>query len=265
MDTILTPSALKQGVNLTRQVHKILRRLIVEVQFLPNQTISDREIASQLGISKTPVREAIIRLEDEGLVKVVPKSRTYVVPISLERFHEGFYMRKTMELAAARDAAQYRSFEDACRLEAFLTKQRDAADSKAYWDFFTLDEQFHAAIFQAAGVAGVWDMVNAAKVEIDRVRSLKLVFGVRQLERVISQHEAIASAIVDRNLDAATEAMQVHMGSVESKVGDLASDSEFWDFFERVNSGKESPEDVRDAMASQNSAPQPMPEGETTH
>lgn len=265
MDDIITPSALTPGVNLTRQVHALLRRLIVGVQFLPNQIISDREIASQLGISKTPVREAIIRLEDEGLVRVVPKSRTYVVPISLERFHEGYYMRKHLELAAARDAARHRTFEDACRLEAFLTKQRDAAESQAYWDFFQLDEQFHATIFRAAGVAGVWEMVNAAKVEIDRVRSLKVVFGVRNLERVIRDHAAIARAIVDHDVEAVEEATQIHMGSIETKIADLTADKEFWDFFERVNSGQEPAEDLRDALVSVGDRPRPEPVGENVY
>lgn len=247
MERLFTPGSLKKGVNLTRQVHSLLRQMILRVQILPNATISDRDVAAQLGISKTPVREAFIRLEDEGLIRVVPKSRTYVAPIDLERFHEGFFVRSTLERAAVVDAALHRSFEDVCQLEACITRQRAAAKTEAYWDFFHLDEQLHAIIFRAAGVTGAWDIVNSAKVEIDRVRSLKIVFGVRNLGRVISDHEAVVSAITKRDPDAAAAAMGAHLGSIESKISELTASQDFWEFFERVNAGVERHLPDRDA------------------
>jgi DNA-binding GntR family transcriptional regulator len=71
------------------QVHTVLRELILEMVLLPWQTLSEKDVAARLETSKTPVREAIIRLAEEGLVTVVPKSRTYVAPINLDRFSKG--------------------------------------------------------------------------------------------------------------------------------------------------------------------------------
>ena len=236
-DVVLSPNDLVPGENLTRQVHALLRRLILELRFPPNRTISDKEVAAKLGISKTPVREALIRLEEEGLIRVVPKSRTYVTPIDLQRYHEGFVVRNALERLAVREAARHRSFEHVCWLEANLAKQRAAINSQEFWEFYTLDERFHALIFQAAGIPGVWDIVNVAKVEIDRVRSLKVVFGIRRIEGVISEHDAIVRAIRERDPEAAEAMMGEHIGSIENKISQLTEDVEFWNYFERVNTG----------------------------
>jgi DNA-binding GntR family transcriptional regulator len=192
-------------------------------------------VAARLEISKTPVREAIIRLAEEGLVTVVPKSRTYVAPINLDRFLEGCFVRLQLESGAARRAAEERSLEDVCNLKACLARQEEALAAEDYTAFRHLDERFHALIIEAAKLPGIVQVIDAAKVEVDRIRSLKQRLNIRSTERVLAQHRDITAAIADKDPAKAEEAMHTHLGGIEKKVWELGENPEFWALFEAIN------------------------------
>lgn len=232
---LLSPDLLTGDGPLVAQVHGALRRLILSTVLLPWQTLSEKDVAACLEISKTPVREAIIRLAEEGLVTVVPKSRTYVAPINLDRFLEGCFVRLQLESGAAGRAATERSLEDVCNLKACLARQEKAAAEEDYTAFRDLDEEFHALVIEAAKLPGVIQLIDTAKVEIDRIRSLKQHLNIRATDRVLSQHRAIVTAIADRDPRLAAEAMQSHLGSIETKVWELGENPEFWALFEAIN------------------------------
>jgi GntR family transcriptional regulator, rspAB operon transcriptional repressor len=140
------------------------------------------------------VREAIIRLAEEGLLTVVPKGGTYVSPIEIQRYVEACFVRAHLEESAAVEAAKHRSFEDIVRIEACIARQIEAAEKEEFKNFFLLDEEFHRAIFIAARIPCVWSFVNQAKGEVDRMRHLKRLFGVRRLSNVIEEHQSPAQA-----------------------------------------------------------------------
>jgi GntR family transcriptional regulator, rspAB operon transcriptional repressor len=232
---LLNPALLTGEGPLVAQVHRALRGLIVETILLPWQTLSEKDVAACLKISKTPVREAIIRLAEEGLVTVVPKSRTYVAPINLDRFLEGCFVRLQLESGAARRAATERSLEDVCGLKACLARQEEAVAAEDYTTFRNLDEEFHALVIEAAKLPGIIQVLETAKVEIDRIRSLKQRLNIRATDRVLSQHRAITAAIADKDSTKAEEAMQDHLGGIEKKVWELGENPEFWALFEAIN------------------------------
>jgi len=165
----------------------------------------------------------------------VPKSRTYVAPINLGRFLEGCFVRLQLESGAARRAADERSLEDICQLKACLARQEEAAAVEDYAAFRHLDEQFHSLVIAAAKLPGIVQVIDAAKVEIDRIRSLKQRLNIRATERVLMQHRTIAAAIVDKEPAKAEEAMRAHLGSIEGKIWELGEDPEFWALFEAIN------------------------------
>ena len=235
LDDILNPTMLMGEGNLVTQVHRALRTAIVEVRLRPGAALSEKDIARCLNVSKTPIREALIRLVEERLVTVVPKSGTRVAPINIERFREGCFARLHIEVAAVAQAAALRSDEDIIRMKANLSRQREALDNEAYWEFFLCDEQFHALILKAAGLKGLVPIMEVAKVEVDRIRSLKNRLGVRRTETVIRQHEEIVDAIAARDPGRASAAIRNHLGEVDKRIWELGEDHALWSYIELVS------------------------------
>lgn len=235
LDQVLSSDELNPVGNMANRIYGLLRKLIVEVKLLPGRALSEKEIAALLDVSKTPVREAIIRLAEEGFVTVVPQGGTYVATIDVQRYMEACFIRFKLEEGAVIEATKRHSFEDIARLKTCLAEQRTAAEDEQFTDFFLLDEEFHRTIFAAARLPGAWGVVNQAKGEMDRMRHLKRVFAVRRTEQVIGEHEAIVAAIESGDVEAAREAVARHLGSLESKIAELSKNPKIWAYIEQIN------------------------------
>ncbi|MGL4240786.1 MAG: GntR family transcriptional regulator [Beijerinckiaceae bacterium] len=228
--------SLTAGEPLVDQIYAALRDAIVRIQFRPGQLLSEKETAEALGASKTPVREAFIRLAGEGLVEVVPKSGTYVSRISVNRFIEARFIRLELEAGAARRAAgRHGDFLSIVRLDACMRQQVEAAEAEDYEAFFNLDEEFHRLVFELAGLSGVWRFLRQSQVDLNRIRHLKRRFGIRRIDRVISQHRAILEALKAGSSDMAEAAMRAHLGSLEGDLEELAANPELLGFIEQLN------------------------------
>lgn len=235
LSELVTSRELPADGTMTNRIHALLRKLIVEVKLLPGRALSEKEIAALLQVSKTPVREAIIRLAEEGFVTVVPQGGTYISPIDVQRYMEACFIRFKLEEGAVIEATKRHSIEDIARLKTCISRQRTAAEDEQFTDFFLLDEEFHRTVFAAARLPGAWSVVNQAKGEMDRMRHLKRVFAVRRTEKVIEEHEAIVGAIESGDVEAAREAVQRHLGSLETKIAELSKNPKIWTFIEQVN------------------------------
>ncbi len=204
----LPPSAaIDPRRSLSAQIYELAREAIVSLWLKPGQAISEKEIASQLGVSRTPVREALIRLSDEGLIEVFRQSGTFVSPIKLHDVYEGLLIREALETAAVRQATRKfdRGFER--RFEALLARQRKSAKRGDYDGFHTLDEEFHRTISECGGTFRVWRPIISAKAQLDRVRRL----GIRapgQFQRILQQHESIVAGMKSGDEARAASALQ---------------------------------------------------------
>lgn len=231
--SLLSGATLNEEEMLTPQIYRLLRELIVTIQLVPGQRISEKEISESLGASKTPVREALIRLEDAGLVSIIPKSGTYVTPIRIASFIDGCFTRIQLETGAVKRAAErHGSAFNAPNLDDILERQRQAiaaVDDKA---FFELDQEFHQAIFQTAGVSGAWLLLERSQTEVNRMRHLKRVRHIRRHAKVLADHEAIVMAIQAGKPAAAEAAMHRHIGSLEDEIAQMSSDPELLHFIE---------------------------------
>jgi DNA-binding GntR family transcriptional regulator len=222
--------------SMASQIHALIWDLIVTVRLKPGQLLSEKEVAELLGASKTPVREAFIRLEDKGLVKIVPKSGTYVTPIQINRFIEACFVRLRLESGIVRRAAERNSdFESLIRLEACVREQEAAWEAEDYIRFFQLDEKFHRSLFDMAGLPGVWGILKQLQSELYRLRHLKRINRIRRGEQVIAEHKAILEAIRDGNPDAAEEALIAHLGSLSREIEELAAHPKLLEFIDNLN------------------------------
>jgi len=234
---LLSSVQLTQDRPLVAQIFDTLRNLIVGVELLPGQLVSEKEIAEVLFASKTPVREALIRLEDAGLVTIIPKSGTYVTPIDMDRYLEACFVRLQLETGAVRRAAQHNNDPKAMAdLTDLMARQEHAMAAEDYKLFFNLDEDLHRAFFEIAGMPGVWSTVKRVQFDMDRVRHLKRLHGIRRGAQVIKQHWAIVKALQKGAADQAEAALVDHIGSLDSELESLAKHPMLLDHIEKLNS-----------------------------
>lgn len=233
---LLADVELDPSRGLVQQIYSILMDLIVNIRLKPGQAMSEKEISEALKASKTPVREALIRLEDTGLIQVVPKSGTYVSPISLDRYIEACFVRTQLEIGAVRrSAGRSNSLRDVLNLETIVTRQIKALNDGQDQLFFQYDEALHRAFFEMAGVPGVWHMVKKSQADVYRIRHLKRIHNIRRGQQVIEEHQAIVSSIRAGDADEAEIALINHIGSLESEINVLSSHPELLDYIDTLN------------------------------
>ena len=227
---------LDSKTSLVKQIYNILWELIVNISLKPGQAMSEKEISDSLKASKTPVREAIIKLEETGLIRIVPKSGTYVSPISLDRYIEACFVRLHLEVGAVRRAAERSNdLKSVLQLEATINRQVKALADEKYGDFFKYDEALHQAFFEMAGVPGVWQAVKKTQSDVYRIRHLKRIYNIRRGGQVIEEHKTIVAAIRSGSPDTAEAALIAHIGSLESEIDQMSSHPEILDFIGTLN------------------------------
>jgi DNA-binding GntR family transcriptional regulator len=214
----LPPSAaIDPRRSLSAQIYELVREAIVSLWLKPGQALSEKEIASQLGVSRTPVREALMRLSDEGLIEVFRQSGTFVSPIKLHDVYEGQLVREALELAVVRQATKKFDHRMESRFEALLARQRECARWNDYDGFHALDEEFHRTISECSGTPRVWRIIISAKAQLDRVRRL----GIRapgQFQQILEQHESIVAGMKSGDEARAAEALQEHFNAVFTSI-----------------------------------------------
>jgi DNA-binding GntR family transcriptional regulator len=167
-------------------------------------------LARSYGFSRTPAREAVRKLADEGLIEVFPQSGTFAARIPLGALPETIVIRKALEETSARLAAERSSRSQIIALLAQLERQREASRAGDRDAFHQADEAFHCAISEAAGYRGIWMLVEQVKVHVDRYRHLTLPQEGR-MARAIREHAAIAAAIESGDGARAAKAMGIHL------------------------------------------------------
>src|SRR6185312_2595757 len=133
------------------EAYDALRASIVALERTPGQRLSEAELARDLGVSRTPVREAIIQLRADGLVEVTPQLGSFVSKISLRNVREAQFAREALECAAVRVAAERIDADAAGRLRENLGLQRTAQMSADLEQFYYLDEEFHRELVATSG------------------------------------------------------------------------------------------------------------------
>jgi DNA-binding GntR family transcriptional regulator len=198
------------------QVRIYLQERIVDGRLLPNHPISENEIASQLGLSRTPVREAFIRLQEEGLIAVYPQYGSFVAPIRVADVHDGQFVREALECAALARAVERLEPADIPPLEALLATQK-RFQSGDPGPFFEADEVLHASLMRIAGHERAWLVVESAKAQHDRVRRLNVGDPLKR-RAVLREHREILDRMIGRDVAGAVQAMTSHLRGVFKSV-----------------------------------------------
>lgn len=196
---------------LSRQIYTVLRDQIVSFQLEPFEQVSEIKIAQELGVSRTPVHEALARLSERGLIDVYPQRSTVVAPLRIDDLQKSQFLREALELALLRRAmdAPNRSTLVA-RLRAEIEVQTTFAKLGDMQRFYDSDEAFHGFIANHAGLPSIVAEIDRVKIHMDRFRRL-VIKGLENLTEVLDQHRVIVDAIEAGDFIAAEQAMQTHL------------------------------------------------------
>ncbi|WP_018901285.1 GntR family transcriptional regulator [Rhizobium sp. 2MFCol3.1] len=193
---------------------------IVSLKMPPGMALQEKRIAEDFAVSRTPVREALLRLSEGGLVDIYPQSGTVVSRVPVSAIPEAVVVRKALEGTTVERATEIASAADLSRLDAIITRQRALSILGDTSGFHEEDEAFHEAIAQIAGYPGIWGILKSVKVQIDRARRLTLpVLG--RMENVVGEHAIIRDAIAAHDVEAARAAMTHHLSAVIPDVAEL--------------------------------------------
>jgi DNA-binding GntR family transcriptional regulator len=198
---------------MARRVTDALRQAIVEMRLSPGEMLSEQDLARQLGVSRSPVREAFIKLSQSGLVRVLPQRGTQVVKISRAGVEDARFIREAVECAVVREAAARANPGMIAALNDSLARQKRGQRSNASHVFLALDEEFHRLLAETAGRPAAWEMIQDVKPQMDRVRFLDMAQATPR-HVVLAQHVEIVEAIKARDSKAAEEAMRLHLGEI---------------------------------------------------
>ncbi|ANM13146.1 MULTISPECIES: GntR family transcriptional regulator [unclassified Rhizobium] len=203
-------------------IYERLHANIVSLRMPPGMALQEKRIADDFGVSRTPVREALLRLSEGGLVDIYPQSGTVVSRVPVSAIPEAVVVRKALEGTTVETAARLATAADIARLDAIITRQRSHAATGNAASFHEEDESFHEAIAQISGYPGIWVILKTVKVQIDRARRLTLpVLG--RMDNVVHEHMIIRDALAAHDAVAARDAMIHHLSAVIPDVDELRS------------------------------------------
>ena len=230
LTSLLTEGEIKpsQRRSLSEETADKLRELILLEKLPPGMHIPERDLAEVLGISRTPMREALRILESEGLVDHTPTRRSRVANPSADDLAQSMKVLATLEALAGELACENASEADIKAIGALNSRMHDQSDTLSSIDFFKTDMDFHTAIVTASGNDALVDTHAKYNARLWRARFLS---SRRKLGRAttLRQHQDITNAIRSRDPVAAAKAMRAH---IETAIENLFTSSEEQESFE---------------------------------
>lgn len=202
--------ALEVNKNTTsKTIYYKLRDEIINLYLEPGTSISEKELSEKYSVSRTPVREALVRLAQEGLVNIYPQKGTVVSLIDLSAVEEGRFLREHLERAVVKEACKEFSQENVLALEMNLKLQKMYIENNDYKKLFEADEEFHKIIFEGSNKKRVWNSINDGSTEFQRIRMLRLVTN-SSWDNIYLQHKEIFNAIKNKSPEIAEDFMKEH-------------------------------------------------------
>jgi GntR family transcriptional regulator, rspAB operon transcriptional repressor len=196
-----------------QRIESELRRSIIALELLPGTRLSEHDIAERHGVSRQPVREALIGLARTRLVEIQPQRGTVVVKISVRKMIEARFVREAIETAVVRRACSSFDRQSRERIDDLLEMQGHAARRNDHAAFQRYDELFHIALAEGAGCRLAWEAIQDIKAHMDRVCQLTLPSPEAMLP-LIEQHRTIVAAVDACDENAAADAMCRHLTEI---------------------------------------------------
>lgn len=206
--------------SLAQKTYQALREAIINLGYRPGEALRKPEICERLGVSRSPVSEAIARLAAEGLVDVVPQAGTFVARFSMEEIREGAFLREAIESAAAELLAARITDAQLVQLRRNLRVQEVLVEDGDYAGFYAMDAEMHSLMLDFTGHRKLAQVAGTAWVHVDRARQLVLPLDGR-VAQTVAEHRAVLDALSARDPEAARLAMRHHLRQLLTRLEPL--------------------------------------------
>lgn len=196
-------------------IYKVLKKNILNLNIEPGTELKEAELGNVLNVSRTPIREAFIRLSEERLIKSFHKRGTSVSHISFSRVEEGLLIRAELEKSILKLACDKFSEKQLVRLKENLAGQKILAEIvQDYQNFHRFDNIFHSIIFEEVDKKGIWELIEKHCSDYHRTRVLMDTIEKINISRLLSEHENIINIIENKQREKIDEIINKHICSI---------------------------------------------------
>ena len=192
-----------------------IREAIISGVFAPGERLMEMQLAEEMGVSRTPVREAIRKLEIDGLIVMIPRRGTYVANISIKDINDVYEIRTALDELAAGLAAERMDAAGLAELKEHMMKTEQVMLAGDYVKAVTVDTQFHDVIYRAARNERLMNMVNNLREQITGIRGISMRYPGR-LAETIKEHRQLVACIEARSVELAREQARIHLENAEN-------------------------------------------------
>lgn len=215
MERRLVPIRLDSYKPLREVVAETLREAIVNGTLKPGERLMEIQLAEELGVSRTPVREAIRKLELEGFVVMIPRRGTYVADLSIKDINEVFEIRTALDVLAAGLAVERITEEELEQMERMLVEIGELIENQADIEqIVEVDSQFHDVLYRASRNDRLVGIINNLREQFTRFRSISIQYPGR-MKKSVEEHKELVEAIASRDTDRAQQIAREHMENSE--------------------------------------------------
>ena len=213
--------------NASAQVFDHLRERIISLDLEPGVQLQRDELAAYFDLSSTPVRDALTRLGEEGLVDIVPKQSTAVRAIDVESARQAHFLRLSLELEIVHMLAQAPDRQLVTTLENIVSQQALALSHRDFASFSRTDQMFHRQMFAAARAETLWHWMRRQSGQLDRLRHLHLPIKDKA-ENVLADHASIVAAIADGDPKGAQRSVRKHLSGTLTQLDTIRAEHPDW-------------------------------------
>ena len=196
-----------------------IKENIINLELAPGSQISENELAAEMGLSRTPVREALIELSRVRIIEIHPQKKSTVPLIDYDLVEESRFMRNLLECAVVELDCEMAGPVDLERLSANIRLQKFYLDNYYTNELMTLDNQFHGILFEVAKKTQIFALMQNITIHFDRVRSMAL--SMVKNTKIVQDHESIFLAIQEKDPQRARELMEIHLNRNKIDAADI--------------------------------------------
>lgn len=186
-----------------------IRENIIYLKLKPGSSVSENELAKELGISRTPVREALQELQKMNLIEVYPQKGSLIAHIDFEIVEEMVFLRKVLEKAVVEELCTCIKESDLLELDKNIQLQEFYADQRNPEKIYELDNEFHRSLFTMCNKERIYNLMEGTQGHFDRIRALS-VFSVKDI-KIVGDHKAIVNAIRMKDQKLASDFIIKHL------------------------------------------------------